>query len=547
MDNVLLERVKAITPKFNPSIANGLAVEHLMARDEITGTNRTMAYIDRLIHINRELFPAGLTYKGSQICSPLKHFEEITREYNSKRIANIAKNNTYLVKYQFEYTDPRTGKTEDLMPRYILLPYVRDGGIITLNGATYNIAPVLTDVGFSVLRGSIFIPFRRTKLTFNRTDHPFYMDGRRTTTYVIWSMIHHKMSERTRRDLDNRRYIESSLPHYFFCRFGVTETFRQWANAEVQVGWRKDFPASEYPRDQFTMYESLHLKGRHPTGELCLIVPKKYDNDLTRMLVAGFFYVVDTFPDRFRSPEYVDDVNLWRVILGHMVFGDFEHSGKVAENIDTHMRGLEISLDEMTREELRERYLYVSNIWELFHKILTDLSHHFYQTSTEEASMYNKRLTVLRYVMEEFNSAISMFGYDFQNRQDKEWTATELNEALKRLFKLSTAIRKLTSEHGELDTVSYPGDNKMFRITSMLVPQDKARRSHGYGKGLISDTSRLLHSSIAEVGQFNNQPKNNPDGRSRINPNVQTEVTGVIRRNPERAELIENTQKRINR
>lgn len=161
--------------------------------------------------------------------------------------------------------------------------------------------------------------------------------------------------------------------------------------------------------------------------------------------------------------------------------------------------------------------------------------------------MYNKRLMVLRYVMEEFNNAISMLAYDFQNRPDKEWTVADLNDTLKNRFKLNTAIGQLTKTHGELNTVNYPGDNKMFRITSMLIPQDKARRTKGHSKGLISDASRLLHASIAEVGQFNNLPKNNPDGRARIGPNVSLEVDGTIRRRPERMELIDRTQKRLMR
>lgn len=547
MDIELINRIRKITPKFNESIANGLAVEHMMGINPETGVNNTMAYVDRLIHINRELFPEGLAYEGSQICSPIKQFEEQTREYNSKRVANIARWDTYLVKYQFSYTDPKTQQKEMLIPRYVSLPYVRDGGLITLNGATYNIAPVLTDIGFSVLKGSIFIPFRRTKLTFNRESHHFFANGRREIVYVIWSMIHNEMGNRKRSDLDGRRYIHSCIAHYFFCKLGVTQTFKQWADVDVKIGLRKEFEGKEYHRDQWIIFESSHMKGRHPAGEICLVYPKDQDNEFARMLVGGFYYVMDSFPNRFKEPEYADDVDHWRLLLGNLVFGDFEHAGKLLENIETHMHSFDNSLDEITREELRGRNIYVGDIWELMHKIMTELSHHFYQTNNDEASMYNKRLMVLRYVMEEFNNAISNFAFGFQSRRDKIWTANELNDALKRSFKLNTCIRRLISHHGELDIVSYPGDNRMFRITSMLIPQDKARKIRGYGKGLISDASRLLHASIAEVGQFNNQPKNNPDGRSRINPNVAIEVDGTIRRRPEREELIETTQKRFNR
>lgn len=541
MDTKLIKGIKARTEPFTPTIANGLAVEHMMTVNPDTGINTTMAYADRLIMINKPLYPEKFRYDGCSICLPTKKFEEITREYDSKRIANIAKSDTYLVKLQFSYDN------QPLFPRYVLFPFVRPGGLLYLNGALYNIAPVLTDVGYSVIRGSIFIPFRRTKLNFNKTDHHFYADGKRAIEYVIWSMIHNEMAHRTKRDLDNRRYIESCLPHYFFCQYGVTGAFKLWGNADLEIGYRRNYDEKTHPRSQYTVFESSNLKGKHPAGNICYVIPKSQDTPFIRKLVAGLFYVMDAFPNRFTNPVEINKEQLWQEMLGHMVFGDFEHHGKVMENIATHLHGFNNSLDEMTMEDLNCAGVKVSNIWELLYEIMTSLSHHFYQTDTEETSMYNKRLTVLRYVMEEFNYAVSLFAYGFQSRRDKEWTAHELNEALKRTFKLNTCIRKLTSEHGELDTVNYPGDNKMIRITSMLVPQDRARKSRAHNKGLIGDTSRLLHASIAEVGQYKNQPKNNPDGRARINPYVRVGVDGMILRRPELAELIDKTQKRLSR
>lgn len=539
MDNELLGRIKELTPKFNSSLANGLAVEHMMSVDKETGNMEMMKYVDELLRINHQLFPEGLVYRGSQVCSPVKHFEMITRDYNSKRIANIARNDTFLVKYEFSF------KGEELFPCYVLLPYVRDGGIISLNGGLYNISPVLTDVGYSVLKGSIFIPFRRTKLTFNREPYSYYANNRREIVYVIWSMIHQKMAHVKRRDRDNRRAIESCLAHYFFCRFGVIGTFKQWANADVLIGTREQFPEKDYPMSHYVTYESVTLKGRHPTGSLVMVIPQEQVTEFTRMLVAGFFYVVDTFPHQFADVEHVDDTRTWQILLGRLVFGDFEHHGKLREDIQTHMHSFENSLDEMTRDELKSRDIHVANIWELLHTIMTDLSPHFYQSNGDEATMYGKRLMVLRYVMEEFNNAISLFGYGFQSHRDKEWTAQDIQDALKRSFKLNTCVRNLTSEHGEINTVSYPGDNKILRITSMLIPQDKARKNGGYSKGQIDDPSKLLHASIAEAGQFNNQPKNNPDGRARVNPNLLLEVNGLIRKNPQHKDLIARTQKRF--
>lgn len=540
-DDVLIQRIKESLPPFNESIANGLAVEHMMDVNPETGKNSSMAFIDRLIRASSSLFPDGFTYEGSRVCLPHRHFEEITREYSSKRIANIAKHDVYMAEFLFKY------KGEMLYPRSILLPFVRKGALVHLNGALYNVSPVLTDIGYSVTRNSIFVPFRRAKLTFNRTDHHFYVNGVRAITHVIWSQIHNEMSNRTKYDLDNRKKIESCLVHYFFCEFGVLGTFKRWGNADVQIGYLRDFPEKLFPRKEYNVYESIALKGNHPTGDICLVVPKSQDTNFVQMLVGGFFYVVDVFPDRFTDPAHVDNEMLWKIILGQMVFGDFEHHGKIGENIVSHLHSFNNYLDEMTIEDLRASGVKVNTIWELLYEVMTSLSHHFYQTDIEETSMYNKRLTVLRYVFDDLNHAISLFAYKFSSRREKEWTVDELNSELKKTFKLNTATRKLTGEHGELETVNYAGDNMMFRLTSMMVPQDRAKTARAHQKSLISDTSRLIHASIAEVGQYRNHPKNNPDGRARSNPWMKLSPEGTIERREEVRALLDATQEMFTR
>lgn len=565
MDPYVIQRVAAATPKFNDSLCNGLAIDHLMKVNPETGKNAAMAYIDRLFQINHETFPEGLVYDGSQICSPITHFEKLTTEYNSKRQANIARNDTYLIKLQFSYHG------ETLFPRFVQIPFIGDGGLLTLNGATYSVSPVLTDVGFSVLQGSIFIPLRKIKLTFNRIGYHFLANGRRCIVYVIWSSVHSQRVKNPRlpkRRRDGRRDIETTLVHYLFCRYGLTETFRLWGKTNVMYGVKSNFPADEYPRDQYTIFESIALRGRHPAGDICLVIPVEGDSEFTRMLVGGFFYLMDTFPDRFSTTsmdelsnfvdgQAVDEYgqvglgtvkqNSWRRLLGNLIWGDFEPYGKLLENVDDHMYSNEHILDEMTREDLRSRSLHVDNLWDLMVEVMTTLSHHFYQISSDEASMYGKRLMIQRYVMEEFNNAISRFSFSFQTRRNKVYTADEINALLKKYFKLNTCVAALTSQHGEINTVSYPGDNKIFRLTSMLIPQDKARRKGGFSKSQIGDTSHLLHASIAEVGQFNNQPKNNPDGRGRVSPNLNLDVDGTVRPDPEKAALIARTNKMFER
>lgn len=546
MDPYLIQKVNERTPDFNRSITNGLAVEHMMGKtSERDKMNRTVAYIDRLFLINQELFPEGLEYLGARACTPIEQFEEVTKEYNSRREANVARDDVYMVALHFTY------KGEALMPKRILLPFCGDGGLTYLNGALYNISPVLADIGYSVLQGSIFIPFRRTKLTFNSEDYHFYANDTREITYVIWSRIHNEMKKLTNRDVIQRAMINSSLPHYFFANDGVTETFKKWADVEVMVGYTHDFPYSEYSKDKYVRYESIVLKGKHPAGEICLVVAKRDDTDFVRLLVGGFFYVLDTFPGSFGDPSYANSPQLWQTLLGRVIYGDHRYQGRIDQDMVVHLDSVSRYVDEMTRDDLKERGVKADDMWELMYRVMTDLIHHFYQRTNEEASMYGKRLMVLRYVLEELNYAISKFVYNFQTqetkRKGKEWTVDELNRQINTSFKLRTALRKLTSEHGEISTVSYPGDNKFFRITSMLIPQDKAHKKKGQQKGMIADTSRLIHPSLAEIGQFNNQPKTNPSGHGRISQHAKTEIDGMVIQSEKLRPLLNDVGRRLRR
>lgn len=550
MDSFLNKRIDDVTPKMNKTLADGIAIEHMMGRNS-AGVNNTRAYIDQLFAINAAQFPPGFVYHGNVVCRPEKHFEEITREYGSKRVANIATSHTYMIALK------TTMNGVPCFDRHLLIPYTSQGsgGTTVLNGARYSISPVLADLGFSVLNNSIFIPFRRAKLTFKQKDHHYLCNGERAIMHVIWSQIHNEMAKRTKRDLDNRQQIESCLAHYFFSEFGVKETFKRWGNADLQIGYAKDFPESAYPRDEWIVYESSSLKERvdgkwqstHPSGDYVLVIPKHQETGFIKRLVASFWYVVDTFPNRFFDPSYIDNKAVWRVILGMMIFGDFKHQGKIAEDIDSHFDSFNNSLDEMTIQELALVDIKVKTIWELLYVLMTDMAHHLYDTDIDETSMWNKRLSILRYVCDDLNYAVTMLGYAFQSRRDKVWGIDDVNDVLKRTIKLNTCIRKLTSEHGEMDTVSYPGDNKAVKITSILVPQDRAKTSKAHNKSLIGDSSRLIHSSIAEVGQYKNQPKNNPDGRGRLNLFVHLRYDGLVQRNPEHVELLDDAQKRFNR
>jgi hypothetical protein len=106
----------------------------------------------------------------------------------------------------------------------------------------------------------------------------------------------------------------------------------------------------------------------------------------------------------------------------------------------------------------------------------------------------------------------------------------------------------MTKGHGEVSTVSTPGDNKAFKATAILVPQSSSSRtSNKKDRAVINDPSKRLHVSVAEVGGYANLPKAEPSGRSRINPHLQIDEKGVVLRNPEFVPKLDSIQEMLRR
>src|SRR5687768_11868342 len=94
MDRELARLIDADTPKINPQIGNGLAVEHMKQCEK---------YLDDVFKAAAKGFPEGLLYLGSERCTPQEEFDENTKIKGNKRVFDVARSDIYMVKYLFSY------------------------------------------------------------------------------------------------------------------------------------------------------------------------------------------------------------------------------------------------------------------------------------------------------------------------------------------------------------------------------------------------------------------------------------------------------------
>lgn len=535
MDPKLFAKTTEATPRFNPDVCRGYATKQM---------NNILHDMDTLITSASDLFPPELKFVGHKFASPIEQFRETTREYKSVRKGDVAQYDFFMVKYYFEYAG------EMFPPFPVLVPFVREGGIFVHRGTTYSVSPALTDIGYSTTPNGLFFPFKRARYNFHKTDHNVMEDNVLTLTSLYYSAIHHEVKKtKGKRNLieGNRPYIHSTLAHYLFAKWGFIDALNRFDDVEAEVQIAGEFDPRKYPQSKWTYFTSARWNASgHPIENLVVLVKKTSLTDYVRTMVGSFFYVVDAFPDEVNALEDVADPNFWMYLLGRIIKGDREARGTVLANMETHMASTDCQLDDITRAALKEVDIDVEDIYALFHVIMTDLAPKFLKTSTEETTMFNKRLTVIPYILHEFNEAITILAYHLQTVRKKPYSMSDIHSILKRTFKLKVCVNTL-SNHGEVTAISSPGDNMILRITSVLIDAARGgpvRYSHDEGS-FINNPARKLHASIAEVGSFTNLPQSMPDGRTRANPCMQLEYSGRVSRKEKFRNLIDETQAKI--
>lgn len=528
MDVTLFQQIYKNRPKHNQRITHGFAYSEL---------NGVEDYINRLIRCAELRYPPEFRFSHAERCTPQEEVQYATIRKNTRQYIDYSQNDVYLVKFFFTFQ----GKL--LKPRYMYLPYGTKGGLFTLMGSTFQISAVLADIAISAGDDSVYVPLNLDKLTFYRLLQPFYEDGKRVLTGVIHSEVYHNAKKP---GLRKTITAESTLGHYLFAKYGVTEAFRHFFNTDVVVGDSNTITRDNYPKEDWIICTSLGLKPYgvktkfyQPT-DLRIAIPRLNYNTQVASVVGAFFYVVDRFPD-VSKVEYMDSPQHWRILLGHIIFASDESEGKLLNKIDAHMHSLDGYIDAMSQEWLAEDGVMVDNVYELF----TEISNSYPQRTTDaaatSATMFGKRLMVLRYVLIDIIKDIFNMMFALQNAAKKGLTERDIENIFKKNFRPYTIFR-INHKHGEVSSISSPSPCMSFKTTANMILQTNITQGTSVAKTNIVTSANVLHASISAIGQFNNLPKTEPTGRCRANPYMQIDERGITCLPVELEPLINKTQ-----
>jgi hypothetical protein len=538
--------IDAHTPRLNPSIANGIAVEHMQQVHVIN-------YIDSAFRDAAKGFPEWLTYEGCRVCTPTEEYFEASRKQgNSRRTIDIARSDLYLVKFFFRFRD------EEIV-RHMYLPFVGDAGCITLSGSRFFVSPVLADPIISVGTESVFVRLRRDLLTFRRTAHYFVADGKIDQASVAWSMVYHNKQKKMR-NVQPTVKMYPTIAHYLFCKYGLVKTFEQFAHCSPVIGGT-EISVEDYPPEEFVICSSRQFKprgflqGLYEPSHLRIAVKREdYARLVVKNLIGGLFYIADHFPTRVRpeyvnnsTPAWMDNTRTWIILMGHVLFSGHMPEGVLADEINKHLKSLDEYVDSFVLKKFSAIGLPVTDLYQFFAVVVGKISEWIFEGAEHINSMYDKELSVLYFVLQDITKAIMQLYYKVTAVGAKDVTRKDIEDRMRNTI-TTGLIYRITRMHPEVTPQSSSGDNKALKITGVLVPQSDSSRQGGRKKrATLDDPTKFLHVSIAEVGGYSNLPKSDPTGHHRLNPWLTVDPSGLVLRNPKFVAMLDRIQTEITR
>ena len=119
-----------------------------------------------------------------------------------------------------------------------------------------------------------------------------------------------------------------------------------------------------------------------------LAIRKRDINSLTKGMIAGFFYVVDYFPERI-MPAWIDNCDLWKRLLGLFLFSENVPEGKILESINGHIRSLDEYIDNIVALKLKESGYPCRDIYDMMAIVMENIVDWMRKSKTTINSLYD--------------------------------------------------------------------------------------------------------------------------------------------------------------
>lgn len=535
MDQYLFNEIYKHTPKFNPDVAGNICRPML---------DQVEQYITDTFIASQKDYPDSLKFIKLERVDPKTEFE---KGGWTKDEHDITKNTIYMVQLYFEFNG------QPLKPFYLYLPYCYKGGIIVIGGATFALNAVAIDTCLSVTQNSLFLHVSKDKISFNSKNWA-YLEGEQRVNYdVVISGIYRGGDKKPKGSTYAGHPTVNMRPamvHYLFALYGFSGTFEKYLGIKDVVLGCEDITEEYYPPDEWVICSSIKnrpdkYKSKFYTpASICLAIKKEYLCHEARAIIAAFFYMADYFPEKFRTGDF-ESPEFYTTILA-MINLPYQMDIPTAYR-DTvrHLKSLSNYIDNKLKADLKQVHgIVVDDIFDLFANIAFTYRERITCTIEELTTMYNKQLTINKYLLEDIVKSIYNLGYDLQSaKNDATFTAEKAERRIDKYIKPLTIVG-IKSGHPEVSSVQVPTDNMVVKVVAPIVPQSKIGKSKASKLTITKDMT--LNASIAEVGNITSLGGDST-GRYRLNMFVNVDKDGFILRNPDLVEIVDRAQAAIRR
>lgn len=516
--------------QYNPLITRGYVYAVL--------TDKEMEnFVDTLIRENTKDFP-GLEYLGLSKVTPAEEVRQSFIREKSRTKLMYDRSDVYMVKTEFRYQGVL------LKPNYLKLLFVGPGSHLILDNSNFFIHPIMVANGFSVSKGKIFAWFARSNLQMESNTHLFMRNNESYMERFVHTSLHQQTNQTKslKQVQDDRKITSRTQPIalYLLLERGLKDACKTYFDADVITSNEDlDILEEKYTRDKFYICQTAGKrpksiqKTRFTISSFKIIVPIEQWNAGISGFIAGLFWVIDHFPERMVA-EYMDDNRFWKPIAGHLIFNTNDHEGKLSDDIDRHLKNsVDLLMDAITRSEFKAGNLHFDTIYQLLAYVINNAVHIL--ASEEPGSLYDKRLSVTRYVLRKLTSMINKLGYSLTKLKERgDFIPKNKVEDILKLHINQSSLNELKRINGEVGNIQTSSDNMFFKVTSKIIPQEKNDKRHNKkgDRGALRDPNRFFHISILSHGRLCSQPKYSPDSRGEINPYLKVGLDGRLIHDP---------------
>lgn len=508
MDRFLSKCIDDTVPDVNPEIMNGYALVQMKDSE---------VYINKLVESISRSMPEGIRYKGMSRCTPEEEYFERTKLRTNKRTYDIAKLDFYYTKFDYEYNG------EPIPPRYQRIPFLRDGAICHISGTKYHVTPVLSHKVLSPGENSVFVQLLRDRFTFRRRNYTFVANNKVEMSHVIWSNIYRR-SKKSNSNVPSTTKAETCIVHYFLGKFGLKATFEKFLKFVPVVGTEEDITEANYPADKWVIcmssYRALggkphgYIQNSYSATRIRLAIPIEKWDSFAKYMVAGVFYSIDHFPNEMHTPELLDDVNRWKVLMGHIVFSGQFGWDKLFSSINEHYGYIDKYADTVIIEKVKARGYIIEDFYDLLGVILRDFNELIHDEKSSNLNMYGKVLETRYYLFDAMVQGLMNTIFTLNKRIAKRsLSVKDITDAFNKSWRHGMIISSITNNRDITSVVSCSTDHKYPKITSHISEQEG--RNAGGKAAAVGE--RIFDISMAVVGNAFYMSKSNPSPTSRIN------------------------------